>query len=105
MMQPWRKTFSAPVRSWWYPAAISMSVTHATANAAASSRRSQNAREQLEDRRLACAVRPDDSQRLARADRERDVLHRPELAPFERLRRRSRNSVEASAGTRSRRLS
>ena len=80
--------------------------SHAAANAAAPPRRPQNAGEQLEDRRLACAVRADDAERLARADRERDVLHRPELAPFERLAARDApNSVEASAGTRSRRLS
>ena len=55
------------------------------ANPAAPLRRAQNAGQQLQDCRLACAVRPDDPERLAGPDRERDVLHRPELALFDRV--------------------
>jgi len=53
---------------------------HASANAASPSRRPEDLGEQFEDGRFAGAVGADDSEGLAGADREGDILHGPELA-------------------------
>src|SRR5262249_54037694 len=43
----------------------------------------QDPRQQLEQRRLAGAVGPDDADRFSGRDRQRDVAQRPELVPVE----------------------
>ena len=56
---------------------------HASPQLAASLRRAQNPGEQLQDGRLAGAVRADDPERLALAGVERHVPDRPELVALQ----------------------
>src|SRR6185437_13259194 len=88
-MAPCRNTFSRPVRSGWKPAATSIS---------APARRHQDAREQLEDGRLARPVRPENAERFAGAHLERDVAHRPELFARQLNPRRSAAGEPAHRG-------
>ena len=75
-MTPLITTFSRPEISGWKPAPSSMSAETLPVTSSVPRRRLEEARDELQERRLAAAVRPDDAERLAPRDRERDVRER-----------------------------
>ena len=79
-MSPLRKTFSRPVNSGLKPAPSSSSAATRPRVVDAPGGRLQRAADDLQQRRLARAVAPDDADRLAARDVEADVAQRPELA-------------------------
>ena len=66
---------------------------------------SQDARQQLQRRRLAGAVRADDAERFPARDLERDVAERPEFRSCNSSAGRARVTLLTIAGIESRRLS
>jgi hypothetical protein len=79
MIEPWRNTFSRPVRSPWKPAEISMSDPIRPSTWMLPGRRAKNSGQDLEGGRFARAVTADDAERLAGAHLEGEVAERPEL--------------------------
>ncbi len=76
---PFRKTFSRPVSSGWKPVPTSSRLPTRPRIAARALGGSRDARQDLEQRRLPGAVAPDDPERLAFLEVERDVAERPDL--------------------------
>ncbi len=89
-MTPLMTTFSRPEISGWKPAPSSMSAETFPSTAIRPDGGLEEAGDELQERGLAAAVRPDDAERLAARDRERHVRERGhDLGRRERRRQRA----------------
>ena len=95
-MEPFRKTFSRPVKSGWKPAPSSSSEPTRPPTSTLPVGRLDDPGDQPEQRRLAGAVAADEPDRLARLDRERDVAGAPRR-PAPRCGRARRRAPSACA--------